>query len=632
MKKLILWLLPLALSLPPLPALAYIPYQYIAKTYTELLGRGPDPTGWYNAANNFANAGCTVQTLTNWGTASFQPNTEFTIKNYPSPTIVLLSYRAILNREPYIGELQIYSNYLNTGGTPLGLAYALYSSVEFAQLAPWICGGGSYGFGSIYLDGNNNQQFQASPIPSPNINANGTQYIAFIDQDQLQQNLINNRGGTVSLPQGAVVLMTHPLLIPSGTALTTAGQPSPNDHGLMARLVRASGFEDELVKICPDVDYVMGYQVVNPSDAPNSAKAPDGLPHCNYGNAITTGYGGALTNIWIDGERGGAVINNTIGPDAPISYHFNSLNIKVYSGNGSIAANNFISNSSGWSSIQIEGSHELYDSTTGSTIHCGAVNNGAFSGSRTYAQVTGNTVTAYPSRHQFNNDSFSYADGITSSCDGAFIYNNTVVDATDAGIVNSRACPGSQHSYVVYNTVISAGNSATNAIGASPLHPSPGDTCAYYSNAVPDYNSADATPSFSGLVIENNHFWSGQNTHFIIALAVGDAAWFFPNNYFGDGSYATVSNNDSAGLTVSTSTNTLVWGMTNATVSGNSAQQTTGNSFYTVSSNCPLGDFIVVQGSGGSTPGGTVVPQPSGLCMAEINTPPPTWLGYQVGY
>ena len=81
------------------PTEAAVPGQYVAKMYTETLGRAPDPAGWNAAVSYFQTNGCNKRTLGNWGASLFS-SAEFQRLGYGSAAAALLLYRAILNREP----------------------------------------------------------------------------------------------------------------------------------------------------------------------------------------------------------------------------------------------------------------------------------------------------------------------------------------------------------------------------------------------------------------------------------------------------------------------------------------------------------------------------------------------------
>lgn len=611
----------------PFSAMAQVPSQFIAKQYTELLGRVPDPSGFQNAATNFASTGCSLNSLYNYGLSLFTPGGEFTKISYYGPQEqVLLAYRAIVNTEPD-NNYSYFVNAVSSGSLTIQqVAQELYGSSAFSNLVPYICNNYSYGFGSA-----NGSNFVPSMPPRLTRGQ-------FMDQDALQQQLLgSSRGQTLALPLATVVVLTHPLLIPSGTTLTTSGAPTVAEHALMARLVRGAAFNDELVKVCPDVDYVVGYTAG--TGVPSSAANPnDGNAHCNYGNTIRNG-GGKLTYMWVDGERGGTGSLNGSSPVA-ISYRPLASNIHIYGGLSTQVSNNFIAGNDGSQGIVSWGSYEIR------AFPCGGSNNSSL--------ITGNLVTGYASRHSYAGDSGTAADGITNGCEGSTIQNNSIVDASDAGIVVSRACPATQHSQVTYNVVFSAGNSYTTAIGASAFFPDPSSstsTC-----LAGDFAGADGRvyPSFAGTNIQYNQYWSGNNTHFLIGISVGDRAYSQPNatssdhnSYAGDGGTTmNVSNNGTNGVYASSATNILEFGMLNVNIQGNSGSQRTANSFYTVRSNCPTSSYLltVATGNVGSTANASgsfqsyapvAVANTGANCLSEINPGPSQaalWPGYYYGY
>jgi hypothetical protein len=95
------------------PAAAVVPTQWIAKMYTEALGRVPDQTGWQNSVDNFNTNGCSASTLQNHG-APFYKSSEFNGLGYDNPAKLLALYRGVLNREPDPGFTSNL-NALNTG-------------------------------------------------------------------------------------------------------------------------------------------------------------------------------------------------------------------------------------------------------------------------------------------------------------------------------------------------------------------------------------------------------------------------------------------------------------------------------------------------------------------------------------
>jgi hypothetical protein len=279
---------------------AAVPAQYIAKMYTETLGRAPDPASWNRALSYFEPNGCNRTTLTKWG-APFFSSAEFQGLEYDNVATALLLYRAILNREP---DASGYSHFLGLldGGTSLETIVSMFfNSTEFSALLPYICSGDSYSFATLGSG-------VAIRLPT-----SGTGGYDNLTEAQLQALLNSSAEGTaVFLTQQSVVYLTEPLVIPAGVTLATYGLPTPHQHAKMARLVRASGFGRPLVEI-------------NLYDNPSPS--------------------GVLKNIWIDGQRGKSS-----------TYVYGAINIEVHGGNGAAVEENFIDNSLGWSNVHSYGS------------------------------------------------------------------------------------------------------------------------------------------------------------------------------------------------------------------------------------------------------------------------------------
>jgi hypothetical protein len=167
----------------------------------------------------------------------------------------------------------------------------------------------------------------------------------------------------------------------------------------------------------------------------------------------------------------------------------------------------------------------------------------------TSTTITGNLVTAYSSSHT-NQD---WSDGLSVACENATVTGNTVIDATDVGIVLFRAYPAAQKSTVSGNTILNAGNPAFGGIVADPLSSSP-----------------TSNPSFAGSSINHNTLWTGPGAYYGIGLSAGSAAWFASPNIATGASFTgnTLTADATEGIAVS--------GMLNATVTGNTLNVTLG--------------------------------------------------------
>lgn len=438
---------------------------------------------------------------------AFYVSTEYTGLQYDNAARVLTLYRGALNREPDQGGQDAATAALNGGRPWSQMVDEVLASTEFSGLAQTICGAGS----SYY--------FGTQPAPSLPVSGGG---FGGGTGGQLQA-LLNATpaGGTVVLAQKAVVRIDSPLVVPAGVTLTTTGTPATNVYALQGRLVRTAFFNSALVQL-----------------------------HS----------GAKLRHVWVDGQRG-----------AYTNYVLNAINVQGLGGNGTEVSNSRLSNSAGWSTLQVFGAFE--------GLPCAS------------ATVTGNVITAYSSEHRPFQGRPWWTDGLSIACENATVQHNQIVDATDVGIVLFRSSPQNQRSQVRFNTVLSAGNSAYGAIGLDGLY------------------DQHTTHQFNGASMSDNVFWTGPDTHFDIGIAVGTRPWF--GNRLDPGTGATVNNNTTAGLRAIVGTGIAVSGMLNATVQGN-------NLLLTVQaiSNCPHVNLGI--DADGYAAGGNF--QPGGQSVRFVNT------------
>lgn len=282
---------------PARAASSPVPGQFIAKQYTEIFGRLPDQSGWKWLYDVFRTQGCNEQTLVAIG-KNFLNSAEFQNLQYPNEIKVMVLYRSILNREPDQGGLVGWTNHLNQGMSWQEAQQHFYATGEFKSLIPRICNGTIDAQGASYY-------FAGQ---APNLSVQGTGFTGDETQLQTALNDATTTNGTVNLAQKAVVRLTKPLVIPANVTLTTTGQPSIHQYGLQARIVRAAGFDDALIKL----------------------------------------QGGAkLEHVWVDGAR-----------NEPANYHTARVNVQMLGGNGTTVRNNRIVNSQGWSNVTAHGSAE----------------------------------------------------------------------------------------------------------------------------------------------------------------------------------------------------------------------------------------------------------------------------------
>ena len=466
----------------PAAAAAAIPTQFIAKTYTEALGRAPDPGAFNSMSSYYANSGCSVSTLQTMG-AQVLNSQEFSNLGYSSSAKVLVLYRAILDREPDSGGYSGYVNQLNSGTPFSTLVGAFYGGSEFATLASRICSGQPYFFAY-----NRSGGYAAQAPESVTVSESAVQ--------QMLDNASTNGGGTVSLPSMALVPLTSSLRVHAGTTLTTTGGPDIFSHAKMARLVRSSSYSSGAALVIVEA-------------------------------------GGHLANVWVDGQRGVAPMSNGL----PRPYAHDDINIQAVSGNGTSVTSNFVSNSAGWTSIQMFGSGEVHG------VPC------------TNAYIQNNMITSYASVDSSTSQAGEWSDGISDACEGSTVSGNNIVDASDGAIVLFRSQTGGygapQMSQVTNNIIVSAGNFAFGALILDQLS----DGCT-------------DVRSFSGSSVGSNTFYAGSNTGFTVGIAIGTDIFSTPGTAC-TASGANVSNNSNGGIVTRVVDGIVVQGMLNATVQSN---------------------------------------------------------------
>jgi Domain of unknown function (DUF4214) len=401
----------LAVGTRPAGAANVVPAQWIAKAYTEGLGRAPDPTGWANMIAFFQSNGCSASTLAQKGEQIYT-SSEFNGLAYDNAARLLALYRGALNREPDSSGYNFYLNRLNSGTSWTTVVDDIFTSSEFTGDAATFCTQGPYYFGG------------GAAITIP-LGQGCSGQFCFTGGTQSQlQNMLDSAppGTTVMLAQQVVVSITSTvtvgpptrtvgLNIPAGVTLTTAGQPGPNKYAEMGRLVRGQTFGDS------------------------------GTSTAGAVAVVEVESGAKLTNVWVDGQRK----DRTDSQSA-------TTNVETAGGSGTTVSNDRLSDATGFTNLHALGTAE-----------------GASCSSTT---ITGNLSTQYATDHV---DTGDWSDGLSVACENATVTGNTVIDATDVSIVLFRACPADQKSTVANNTILNAGNSAFGGIVADPLtHPTCG--------------------------------------------------------------------------------------------------------------------------------------------------------------
>jgi len=455
----------------PAPPGGVVPYQYIAKGYTELLGRAPSPAEWSEAVGYFRSAGCSPVSLRRFGDA-LVASPEYR-RDYPlTPAaadvgaVVLTLYRFILNREPDATGFVANRDAIAAGRIqPLGAANLLYATTEFTHwTAPAICDPSNPGY-YFGLAGD----WTAFPaIPTPEHGAPGPDLPESVLQAALNAKSAAG-GGAVALPPRQVVGLTTTLVIPGNVTLTTAGSPGPRRYADMAELAKLPGYTE--------------------------------LPGYSGMELVRLEPGAHLVHLWVDGQRGGPDPNN-----------FLIFDVRMLGGVGTTVSDDRIGNTYGASSLESD--------SAGSNVP-GAV-------ACSHNVISDNLVEAYSSAHVAppgrSPDDHPQADGLGIYCPDTEVTGNDIVDISDTAIVlfdGASFLPVAQPqlSDVSDNTIVSAGNSYSFGIATDPSYslssgPIPGGDAV----GVLTRSFADGT----GVArIHDNVLWSGDRTHFDVLLSSG---------------------------------------------------------------------------------------------------------------
>ncbi len=181
--------------------------QYIAKLFTEGLGRGPRPEEWKEYTDDIFRNRCEAETLAKLAFKLFSSD-DFKALKLNDAEAAFAVYRAVLNRDPNRDEIASFD-----ASSAAETAKQLAQSPAFKLMIPAMRGG-SYGWGSNNLTGY----------------TGGKVYTA----DDVMQ--MFKKKNVVELEQGSLVLCDKEITVPAGKTLTTEG--NPDNYLKMARLIR----------------------------------------------------------------------------------------------------------------------------------------------------------------------------------------------------------------------------------------------------------------------------------------------------------------------------------------------------------------------------------------------------------
>lgn len=522
-----------------------VPYQFIAKAYTELLGRAPDPSGWSTQVNYFQQNGCNLTSIKTFADGMLS-GTEFagSSGDYPSyttsdaPAVTIALFRAFYNREFDAGGYQTVRNYLQAGNTPAAaFDNNIYNSFEFQYVdEPAICGQPGTTYAPDYGWGQPTDataRTDEPPLTSPD---SGAPSSALLSEDSLYQ-LINQQkaagGGTVWLSPRDVYAINYTLIIPSGVTLRSGNPtynfvPGPTQYAWMARLVRGPNFSSNSVTAGGDGGC---------TDQTNTK------PYLCTGNPLVLVEDGAsLENVWVDGQRDGNPANG-FGP-----HNFGDFNLHVMGGptGGTAVSDNFITNTFGASNMEIDSDSNTAFSYSGLTGAASGYNGTIASSecSRTnWLSASYNLIDGYTTYHHGGLNSTTgqedhvAADGIGDYCEYANIDNNQIVDTTDGGVLLFGG--GVMHdinptggypmdgnsSQVAYNTIVSAGNAMEYGVNIDPRAPNGSDI---QPSAWPAWDSYFGDVNYGGMTatVHDNTLFTGNDTHFDVVIGAGSEDLF----------------------------------------------------------------------------------------------------------
>lgn len=209
--------------------LAAVPSQFIARQYTEALGRAPDPATWQYATDVSLANGCSSDLLRDFSLSVFGSG-EYAAKGYTAEESTLAIYRAVLGREPDEAGFLYWASLLKAGYQATDIVRFLAASGEFAKLAPAACRGNAY----------ESPGAAGRPI---DIGAGSW------TQARLETCIRDN--AVCSVPARTVVYLDSTLTIPAGKVLETAGGIGRRIYARQARIVRDSATPGILVVMQP---------------------------------------------------------------------------------------------------------------------------------------------------------------------------------------------------------------------------------------------------------------------------------------------------------------------------------------------------------------------------------------------
>lgn len=268
--------------------------QFIAKHYTEALGRAPTAAEWKSAQSQLAS--CNKSTLKALTQAIFT-SAEYNSRGYDHHEKVLTVYRAVFSREPDAGGFAYWSDYIKNSSMSSMIDF-MYQAVDGGEISSaTICGALGYGWRS-------HKPLDNSVIPA--YTDGGVRTLAELET-AIAQAAPNT---TVYLAKRAVITLNRTLVVKAGVTLATYGDPARTHYARQARLVRGGSGP-------------FGNGALSELDS----------------SLVRLEPGAKLRSVWIDGQG-----HN-------LTYHRASANVAMHSGAYTAVENSRLDSTLGWTGV-----------------------------------------------------------------------------------------------------------------------------------------------------------------------------------------------------------------------------------------------------------------------------------------
>jgi Domain of unknown function (DUF4214) len=551
--------------------------QWIAKQYSEVLGRAAESAGWGFQEGKVYGSNCTLANLKDQGVWFFT-TTEFQNRAYTNAQKIVALYRAILNRDPDQAGFNGWLAALNSGTPLTTIAGYFYDSTEFGHLLSRICGG------MPYYWGNGDATFE--------MNANSTNAYGHVADGRfaggtasaLQTALNTARPcgmspgspcpdpcpsrGTVWLDRGAVITADATIEVPSCVTLDTYAVTNRKTYLQMGRIIRTTNF---------------------------------------VGPVIQLDTNSTMNHVWIDGNRNQFEQSAQNLNPAALDYTASYSNTGTCSGATSGSSYPDDTTRNCMKNVAVVGDKV--------TVHScriqdplGSTNLKVENGGQTET-ITNNLLLGYATSHYKGEISHTglWADGISFDGTSSTISTNDIVDATDVGVVlfGNKALPdvGDTNTVVDSNNIMNAGNSASAAADFDP----------YLSADYAEYN-------YSGTSIQNNTVFTSLTAHYHIAFSAGTRAWFGTKGHWADSPTLT-GNVVPSGRIIRTGIGIAVDGAYLASVTNNTLNLTLNSAWVNTACDSLTPTQIDYALDGSTTAGGSTAPTSNEVLYVGDPTP-----------